>query len=78
MSAVRLAAWMPAMRATASTSPFFTSRLAIAAVVSGFINTLHCATARRWVGSFGRDIDHAGAAQRVEVGEREIGHFRQG
>src|SRR3954447_19213475 len=53
MSAVRLAAWMPAIRATASTSPFFTSRLAIAIVVSGFMNTLQRATARRWVGSLG-------------------------
>ena len=50
---MRLAAWMPAIRATASTSPFFTSRLAIAIVVSGFMNTLQRATARRWVGSLG-------------------------
>src|SRR5215207_10108634 len=53
MSDVRLAAWMPATRATASTSPFLISRLAMAAVVSGFINTLHRASARRCVGSFG-------------------------
>src|SRR4051794_6358692 len=53
MSEVRLAAWMPAIRATAKTSPFFTSRLAIAMVVSGFMNTLQRAPARRWVGSFG-------------------------
>src|SRR5215207_4640166 len=53
MSDVRLAAWMPATLATASTSPFLTSRLAIATVVSGFMNTLHRATARRCVGSLG-------------------------
>ena len=35
MSAVRLAAWMPAMRAAASTSPLVTALLAIIAVVSG-------------------------------------------
>ena len=39
--------------ATESTSPFLTSRLAIAAVVSGFMKTLQRATARRCVGSFG-------------------------
>src|SRR6478609_1856897 len=53
MSDVRLAAWMPATRATDSTSPFLISRLAIAAVVSARMNTLHRATARRWVGSLG-------------------------
>ena len=53
VSDVRLAAWMPATRATASTSPFLTSRLAMATVVSGVMNTLQRATARRCVGSFG-------------------------
>ena len=53
VSAVRLDAWMPATRATASTSPLVTSRLATAMVVSGFMNTLQRATARRWVASFG-------------------------
>src|SRR3954471_17493687 len=52
-SLVRLAACMPATRATASTSPLFTSRLAMAAVVSAAMKTLHRATARRCVGSFG-------------------------
>src|SRR3954471_11013878 len=53
MSEVRFAAWMPATRATDSTSPFLISRLAMAAVVSARMNTLHRATARRWVGSLG-------------------------
>src|SRR5688572_29505119 len=53
MSDVRLAAWMPATRATDNTSPFFTSRLAIASIVAGWANTLQRATARRCDGSFG-------------------------
>src|SRR5437764_8445228 len=44
---------MPATRATLSTSPLLTALEAIIAVVSGFMNTLHRAIARRWVGSFG-------------------------
>src|SRR3954463_10600902 len=53
VSLVRFAAWIPATRATASTSPLLTSRLAMAAVVSAAMKTLHRATARRCVGSFG-------------------------
>ena len=53
VSLVRLAAWMPATPAAARTSPLLTSRLAMADVVAGFMNTLQRATARRWVGSFG-------------------------
>src|SRR5581483_8166360 len=52
-SAARLAAWMPATRATASTSPLLTALLATMADVSGFMYTLHRALARRWVGSLG-------------------------
>src|SRR5581483_4227885 len=52
-SAARLAAWMPATRATASTSPLLTALLATMADVSGFMNTLARARARRWVGSLG-------------------------
>src|SRR5947209_1060086 len=52
-SAVRLAAWMPATRATLRTSPLLTALEAIIAVVSGFMNTLQRAMARRWVGSLG-------------------------
>src|SRR3712207_1956909 len=52
-SGVRFAAWMPATRATASTSPFMMAFEAILFVVSGSMNTLHRASARRWVGSFG-------------------------
>src|SRR3954468_24442789 len=44
---------MPATRATANTSPLLTSRLAMAAVVAAAMKTLHRATARRCVGSFG-------------------------
>ena len=52
-SAVRLAAWMPATRAAASTSPLVMALLATWAVVSGFMATLHRANALRWVASFG-------------------------
>src|SRR3954464_15090494 len=52
-SAARLAAWIPATRATASTSPFVTALDATLADVSGCMYTRHRATARRWVGSFG-------------------------
>src|SRR5215203_2699446 len=50
---VCLAAWMPATRATASTSPLVRELLATMEVVSGFIMTLHRARARRWVASLG-------------------------
>ncbi len=50
---VCLAAWMPATRATASTSPLVRELLATMEVVSGFIITLHRARARRWVASLG-------------------------
>ena len=53
MSAVRLAAWMPAMRAAPSTSPLVMALLATLPVVSGFMNTLHRDMARRWVASLG-------------------------
>src|SRR5436190_1176396 len=52
-SAARLAAWMPATRATASTSPLLTALLATSASVSDFMYTRPRATARRWVASFG-------------------------
>src|SRR3954452_17615364 len=52
-SGVRLAAWMPATRATASTSPCVTALVATLAVVSGAMKTLQRAMARRWVGSLG-------------------------
>src|SRR5438874_13103306 len=52
-SAARLAAWIPATRATASTSPLLTALDATMADVSGCMYTRHRATARRWVGSFG-------------------------
>ena len=74
MSDVRLAAWMPATRATDRTSPFFTSRLAIAAVVSGRMKTLQRATSASVRGLFRGDVDHPGTAERVEVGERQITH----
>ena len=73
-SGVRLAAWIPAIRAVPSTSPLVMALLATLAVVSGAIITLQRASARRWVGSFGRDVDHAGAAERVEVGQAAVGH----
>src|SRR5947209_12087089 len=50
---VCLAAWMPATRATARTSPLVSELLATIDVVSGFIITLHRASARRWVASLG-------------------------
>ena len=75
VSAVRLAAWMPATRATASTSPLVTSRLATATVVSGFMKTLHRAVARRCVGSFGVTSTIRARPERVEVGEGVVGHW---
>ena len=50
---MRLAAWMPATRATASTSPFVIAPRAISEVVSGCITTRPRAIARRWLASFG-------------------------
>src|SRR5690606_22101533 len=52
-SAARLAAWMPATRATLRTSPFDTAPRATSEVVSGCMCTRARATARRWLGSFG-------------------------
>ena len=52
-SAVLLAAWIPATRAAARTSPLVMALLATFAVVSGFIATLQRARARRWVASLG-------------------------
>src|SRR5580698_3068342 len=52
-SAVRLAAWMPAIRAAARTSPLVMALLATLVVVSGSIRTRQRARARRWVGSLG-------------------------
>src|SRR5579883_3460391 len=52
-SDVFLAAWMPATRAAARTSPFVMALLATCAVVSGFMDTRQRANARRWVASLG-------------------------
>ena len=52
-SAVRLAAWIPAIRAAASTSPLVMALLATMVVVSGSIDTRQRASARRWVGLAG-------------------------
>ena len=52
-SGVRLAAWMPATRATASTSPLLIAPRATSDVVSGRMCTRPRTTARRWVGSLG-------------------------
>src|SRR3954465_5500044 len=53
MSGVRLAAWIPGMRAVPSTSPLLTALEITIADVSGFMYTRPRATARRWVGSLG-------------------------
>src|SRR5436309_858356 len=50
---VCLAAWMPATRATESTSPLEMLLEAMSPVVSGCIITLQRAIARRWVASLG-------------------------
>ena len=50
---VCLAAWIPATRATASTSPLVTALDATLADVWGCMKTRQRATARRWVGSLG-------------------------
>src|SRR5665213_1467888 len=52
-SAVRLAAWMPATLAAASTSPLVMALLATCAVVSGFMATRQRARARLSVASLG-------------------------
>src|SRR3954463_1437153 len=52
-SGARLAAWIPATRATASTSPFVTAPRATSEEVSGCMYTRPRATARRWVASLG-------------------------
>src|SRR5579884_4487556 len=52
-SAVRFAAWIPAILAVPSTSPLVMALLATLAVVSGAMSTRQRASARRWVGSFG-------------------------
>jgi hypothetical protein len=51
-SAVRLAAMMPATRATSSGSPFGVRPARTASTVSGDISTRADATARRAVGAF--------------------------
>src|SRR5207245_110941 len=50
---VCLAAWIPATRATASTSPLVIAPEAIIDAVSVFMRTRQRATARRWVASLG-------------------------
>src|SRR5680860_1769900 len=52
-SGVRLAAWIPATRATARTSPLLIAPRATSDAVSGVMLTRPRATARRWVGSLG-------------------------
>ena len=73
-SAVRFAAWIPAIRAAASTSPLVMALLATLVVVSGSIETRHRASARPMGRLPGRDVDHAGTAQRVEIGQHAVGH----
>ena len=73
-SAVRLAAWMPATRATASTSPLVIAPRATSEVVSGFMKHPAPGDGPAVRGLLGRDVDHAGPAQRVEVGEADVGH----
>src|SRR3954453_11047285 len=51
-SGVFFAPWMPATRATDSTSPLVIEPRAMSDAVSGFMWTLHLAMARRWLGSF--------------------------
>ena len=66
---MRFAAWMPAIRATASTSPFGTAPSRSAATTSGAQRTKPRAVAARTVGCFCGDVDHAGVARVVQVGE---------
>ncbi len=66
---MRLAAWMPAIRATASTSPFGTVPSRSAATTSVEQRTNPRAVAARTVGCLCGDIDHAGVAGVVEVRE---------
>ena len=71
---MRLAAWMPATRATASTSPLVIAPRATSDVVSGCMYTRPRAIARRWRRLLGRDVDHAGPAEGIEVGQAAVRH----
>ena len=71
-SSVRLAAWIAARRATVMTSPLGASPAATRAAASGDIRTTARARAQRDGLVLGRDVDHAGVARRVEVGERTV------
>ena len=66
---VRLAAWIAAMRATPSTSPFFALPPAMAASVAGCMRIVPVARATRRVSGLRADVDHVGLALGVEVGQ---------
>ena len=66
-SLVRLAPWMPAMRAVASTSALGRSSARTSAMTSRVDTKVPAAVAVRFVIGFGRDIHHAGAPVGVEV-----------
>src|ERR1700689_4213136 len=68
-SAVRLAAWIPAIRAAASTSPLVMALFATFVVVSGSIETRQRARARRCVGSRGVTSTMRGPPRGEKVGE---------
>ena len=67
---MRLAAWIAAIRATATTSPFGLSPATTRAAASGDMRTTARARAQRTVGLLLADVDHPGLAGGVEVGER--------
>ena len=68
-SAVRLAAMIPASRATPRTSPLAAVPAVTSARVSGAMATQPRATARRAVAGLSGDVDHLRGARGVEMGE---------
>ena len=71
-SAVRFAAWIAAMRAVPSTSPFPARPAAIVLRVAGSIRMRPAARAIRCVSCFTPDVDHVGRASRVEMGQFHV------
>jgi hypothetical protein len=74
-SAVRLLAWMAAMRAMPSTSPFLAVPLATRARVAGSMRMLPRGPGHAVGLALGRHVHHVGLAFGVEMGEG-LGHRR--
>ena len=74
-SGVRLAPAMPAIRATATASPFGTPVPRSRATTSGLTSTRPAAVATRVVTAFCADVDHPGRPGLVDVGQPRFGHW---